>query len=245
MNFKERFKGKISSINRQGNIEVTEGMAIPTRCTAGVIKKNCPPIIQKAKVHEPSQINQFPDLISTNPYPNIEEIMENPVKYKENTNLIRNVIKEPPESTPEDTKDYQVVKVEKKNPLFVKTKYYKLGGLGPNIGDDIWNAKKEKQARMTEYGKMALKVHKYRSIPNTIKERPLEKAVPDYIKEAKLKQARMLEYSKNIPKPKKPQYIPIEKEEDEVKEEERELERLEQQHREYMNQINELKNDFI
>jgi len=135
------------------------------------------------------------------------------------------------------------------------TKYYALGGLGANIGTEEWNSKKEKLARMTEYSKNVTKAcisqGKLDKPPM-----PPKKVIPQSVEEAKKKKAKMIEYSKQIPKPKKIISEPkteIEEQNEEPATENNgpekefqisEIEKLERQHAEYMEQIEKLKQQY-
>ncbi len=305
---RDRFKGKISTINRQGNIECPNASAIPTRCS----KPPVPLSKSKPVPLPPKQPNDFikpaynivtetespfnvkpavseGDLFSANPYPDIEKLLQ--MEAKENSGpgnscgfsnkvLKRNTPKAPEAEPTFDRKHIRDTAYQQINPLHLSkmapaekpqrsyslprgdmekkvsvmagdqkatTKYYALGGLGANVGGEEWSAKKEKQARMTEYAKAVTKVNKSR--PAVLSDKPPlpRKMVPEKVEEAKRKKEKMLEYSKRVPKPKKARGEAVGPENAEAEEktepvrELTELEKLELQHNEYMEQIEKLK----
>ncbi len=125
-------------------------------------------------------------------------------------------------------------------------KYYELGGLGANVGGDVWQVKKGKIDRMTEYAKNANKMNKCRLPLPPHPSLPRKPPAPGVV-QAKRKKQKMAEYAKQIPRPRKPRASspPHEGEPEEdpimVPGPMSELERLEMQHNEYLQQVEKLK----
>ena len=132
-------------------------------------------------------------------------------------------------------------------------KYYKLGGLGADIGNDAWKVKRDKLDRMTEYAKGAnslnrgVRFAKKSAAPGT-------RVIPPEMEEAIRRKNKMKEYVKQIPKPRKHRTSENAVREgfDMGQDEEggrggvplTELEKLEMQHNEYIEQIERLKRQF-
>ena len=276
MDFLERFKGKISSINKQGNIESSNGMMIPTVC--------CKPPLPIRKLPKlPTNIdfhnNRIGKELNDTSFESLcSEISSNISQNKNSDIITRKNPKCVPRSLNLDKRN-ETSSVEKSNirniayqqlrPLnygipttndsihrsssmnhnggytngWKESKYYKLGGLGANIGGKDWMVKREKQARMTEYGKAIMNINRVRSI--TAGNRPPlpRSQLSNNENEAKLRKNKMLEYAKHIPKPKQSRinYLCLEK----INTEElNELERLDQHHKEYFKRFNVFANKF-
>lgn len=126
-------------------------------------------------------------------------------------------------------------------------KYYALGGLGANVGGNEWQVKKEKVQRMTEYAKCSKLMNKEQILANPARPPLHEKPKKTEQVEALKKKQRMLEYAKNVPKPKvitpsKPQAAAQEDDFDKkVPTSLSELEKLEMQHNKYMDEVEKLK----
>ena len=70
----------------------------------------------------------------------------------------------------------------------------RLGGLGPNVGNDEWEKAKKKKDQIQEYAKNL-------KIMNQVKPQPVQKKKDEKPKE-KTAREKALEFSKNVPKPK-------------------------------------------
>jgi len=149
------------------------------------------------------------------------------------------------EYKPYSLKDYKEIKPQK---------YVKLGGLGADVGGDVWKKRKEKLERMTEYAKGAksynskiLRTTKRTSAP------PGSKIISAEMEEAIQRKLKAKEYARQIPKPKlipkspDVNLIPMMNEDiAEIAKTEplTELEKLEMQHNEYLAQIERMKKQF-
>eukprot|EP00826_Nyctotherus_ovalis_P029082 TRINITY_DN2293_c0_g1_i4.p1 TRINITY_DN2293_c0_g1~~TRINITY_DN2293_c0_g1_i4.p1 ORF type:complete len:433 (+),score=118.90 TRINITY_DN2293_c0_g1_i4:139-1437(+) len=139
-----------------------------------------------------------------------------------------------PEYKPYSLKDYKEIK---------PTKYYQLGGLGANIGNDQWKSRHEKLEKMNQYARRAnsynrdLRNGKKCPPPGTKLMAPETKALLE-------RKERMKEYARRIPRPPKATTRSQRDGTREVVEEEEELselEKLERQHNEYMQQVERIK----
>lgn len=138
------------------------------------------------------------------------------------------------EYKPYSLKDYKEIK---------PSKYYELGGLGANIGNEQWKSRHEKLEKMSQYARRAnsynrdLRQGKKCPPPGTKRLAPEAKAVLE-------RKERMKEYARNIPRPPKAVTKSQRTDVQEVVEEGEELselEKLERQHNEYMQQVERIK----
>lgn len=153
--------------------------------------------------------------------------------------------------TPYTLRDYQEIKPQK---------YHAFGGLGANVGGSMWKAQKDKLDRMTDYAKGMQKHNRERAtgFGKPHQSAPPRMLVMPEVEEAMRRKAKMLQYAKQVPKPRKPPSrgpprAPVQRSSLGESEDERlygigpvsDLERLEMQHNEYMQQVERMKHQFI
>jgi len=223
MNFKERFKGRVGSINRQGDIESPNGSTIPLRVTLApsninsyeISHRNIKPKITKEILIEDNMIvnqKQAKENICHRKKQDCASYMNimnnvgstkyrllNSMSYARNKS---NVIPLKTNSMPRSRAETKPCTREKES----ARQYYVLGGLGANLGNKDWGLKKEKQLRMMEYGRAVIRSSKAQeiSIPNCKKPIIPIKYLPVSIQEAKVRKARRLEYADHLIKHARP-----------------------------------------
>ncbi len=145
---------------------------------------------------------------------------------------------------PYTLRDYKEIKPEK---------YSALGGLGANVGGDKWQLQRGKLDRMTEYAKGAKKFNRERMTGFSKRLSAPSKVIMPEVEEAIKRKRRMMDYAKQIPRPKRTVEgtpfseggaVDIREDEENdaaIREPLTELEKLEMQHNEYMDQIGRMK----
>jgi len=140
----------------------------------------------------------------------------------------------------EDYKPYSLEDYRNIKPI----NYYRLGGLGPNIGGELWKYKQQNREKMIKYAKSASYINKKKGINNrslSLKMRVVV-SVADELRQRRMK---MLEYAKHVPKPKLPKDLTT-KETLNASEDNylTELERLELQHNIYIQEVENIAHQF-
>jgi len=146
----------------------------------------------------------------------------------------RNSLSNKAEYKPYSLKDYREIR---------PTKYYKLGGLGANIGSEQWKSRYEKIEKMAQYAKRANSYN--RDLVNFKKcPPPGTKIIAPEIKAAIERKEKMKEYARHIPRPPKVLTKSQRTNTKVITEEEggelSELEKLELQHNEYVLRVQQL-----
>jgi hypothetical protein len=112
-----------------------------------------------------------------------------------------------------------------------------LGGLGPNLGGEEWQKKREKIEKMNNFA-LGVKIVNAQKLPPASMRKPKMEEIP-----GKSKRDAMIEFAKNVPKPRARKSeadndIIIE---EESTSKENDLEKFQRQHLHYLNQVEKIK----